>query len=470
MEYIRGAENIADPPSRLYNGNDKAFDDNSSPWEIASLEANAVEFLTDNEIRTATSNDSILMEVISCLQSGTWPAHLRQYQQVEDDLTTRDGLLVKAGCVVIPTALRTTTLEVAHNGHPSAAKLKSILRQRVWWPGMSTEAQKWVESCETCAVNGKPEKPTPMQRVFAPKAVWETIALDFNGPYIKFGGVSILVIVDYRSRYLIARPVKSTSFEYTRKILDEIFDREGLPKAIKTDNGPPFNGEEYKNYCAKRGINAIYSTPLFPQQNGLVEGYMKVINKAMSSATINKTNYVEELREAIHAHNAAEHSIIKLPPEVVMSGRKIKRKLPLLEYGKVTINEELLNERDREAKLAGKKREDERRSARQSRVKPGDRVIIERQTRGKGESRFSSIKYTVMEEKNGTLTLSDGEGHVFKRHITQAKKVSNWRRSQLLGNDNNTSDSTTVTERTTRERKPPAHLKDYIRSAAQDEP
>ncbi|XP_062557570.1 uncharacterized protein K02A2.6-like [Armigeres subalbatus] len=353
VEYIRGADNIADPPSRLYNGNDVAFDDDTSPWEIASLEANSVGFLTDEEIKAATFEDPILQNVMCSLKSGKWPLHLRQFQLVESDLTTRDQILVKTGCVVIPTALRRKTLDLAHHGHPSAAKLKSILRQRVWWPGMAAEAQQLVETCETCAVNGKPEKPTPMQRIFAPRAVWETIALDFNGPYVKFGEVYILVIVDYRSRYLIARPVKSTGFMHTRKVLEDIFDREGIPKSIKTDNGPPFNGEDYKTTVPSVEYQR-FSRPLFPQQNGLVEGYMKVINKAMVSATVNKTNYVEELREAIHAHNAAAHSVTRLPPEEVMSGRKIKRKLPLLEYEKVSIDEELLNDRDREVKLASK--------------------------------------------------------------------------------------------------------------------
>lgn len=80
---------------------------------------------------------------------------------------------------------------------------------------------------------------------------------------------------------------------------------------------------------------------------------------------------------AIHAHNAADHTVTKLPPEVVFSGRKIKRALPLLDFEKVAIDDEQMSSRDREAKLAGKEREDRRRGARPSRVKPGDTVIVE---------------------------------------------------------------------------------------------
>lgn len=256
-------------------------------------------------------------------------------------------------------------------------------------------------------------------------------------------------------------------------MLEDVFEREGVPKLIKTDNGPPFNGEEYRQYCAERGITPVFSTPLFPQQNGVVESYMKLINKAMISASINKTNYVEELREAVQAHNAAAHSVTKLPPEEVMSGRKIKRRLPLLNFEKVAIDDELLNKRDREAKMAGKTREDKRRSARQSRVKPGDSVIIERHTRGKGEARFSSKQYTVIEENNGSLTLNDEDGHVVKRHITQTKKVSEWRKPEAPKAVDNPQEHQSIQLRTSprniRVRKRPAYLQDFVQSVDREE-
>ncbi|XP_053698973.1 uncharacterized protein K02A2.6-like [Sabethes cyaneus] len=244
VEYVKGIENIADPSSRLYNGEDAPFDEESSPWEVAHIESNTISFMTEDEIKDITKKDNILQQVIQALETGNWPKHLSRYKAVSDDLFVKDGILIKLGCVVVPGQLRQKALEVAHTGHPSTAKLKSILRERVWWPGMGIDADDWVKSCESCAVNGRPEKPTPMRRIFAPKSVWETIALDFNGPYTKYGWILILVIIDYRSRYAIARPLKSTSFENTKKILDDVFNREGFPEAIKSDNGPPFNGED----------------------------------------------------------------------------------------------------------------------------------------------------------------------------------------------------------------------------------
>lgn len=65
VEYVRGRDNIADPSSRLYEGNDDPFEEGTSPWEIASLEANQLQFLTENEIKEATTSDQQLQEVRS---------------------------------------------------------------------------------------------------------------------------------------------------------------------------------------------------------------------------------------------------------------------------------------------------------------------------------------------------------------------------------------------------------------------
>ncbi|XP_055614742.1 uncharacterized protein K02A2.6-like [Uranotaenia lowii] len=284
VEYIRGRDNIADPSSRLYCGNDEPFEEEVSPWEIATLNVNTFGFLTEEDIRNATSSDEVLQKVLVAVQSEIWTHDLQKFKAVADDLSILNGIIVKRGCAVIPKSLRSYTLNVAHKGRPMPSKMRSILRERVWWPGIAADVDKWVQACQLCATCGRPEKPTPMERTFAPKNVWQTIALDFNGPYTKYGGISILVLVDYRSRFLIARPVKSTSFEHVIKVLEEVFDREGFPENINTDNGPPFNGQEYKEYCTERGINMIFSTPYYLQQNGLVEGYMKIINKAMAAA------------------------------------------------------------------------------------------------------------------------------------------------------------------------------------------
>lgn len=421
---------------------------------------------------------------MDALDTGYWPQPLRQFESLSDELEVQDGILIRAGCVVVPETLRQKALAIAHEGHPSAAKLKSILRERVWWPNMNKDAVDWVESCAVCATNGRPEKPTPMQRFLAPKNVWETIALDFNGPYSNFGGISILVIVDYRSRFVIAKPVKSTSFEQTKKVLDSVFEKEGFPQCMKSDNGPPFNGDDYRQYCSERGIKTIFSTPLYPQQNGLAEVCMKLVNKSMIAATTNKTNYIDELNAAVHAHNAAAHAVTKIPPEEVMMRRKVRRGLPLVRPGHSSFEDDDLDARDRKSKLLAKEREDQKRGARECRVKMGDFVVVERQNRAKGESRFHPCKYCVTEENNGMLVLCDDAGKVLKRHVSQTRKVGEWRSngSESVEEKEGTTQQetncqqrqdqepnrcTAPIQRPGREKRAPGHLKDFVLAAEQ---
>ncbi|XP_055632948.1 uncharacterized protein K02A2.6-like [Toxorhynchites rutilus septentrionalis] len=464
VEFIRGRDNIADPSSRLYGGVAEPFNEDVSPWEIACLEANSVSFLTEDEICEATEQDETLKKVLNALKYGEWPKELNRFISVRNELCIRNRIILKGGRAVIPESLQEKALSVAHEGHPLAAKLKSILRERVWWPGVAGDAEMWVKACRSCAVNGKPEKPTPMMRTIIPKTAWETIALDFNGPYAKFGSIYILVIVDYRSRYIIARPVKSTSFEHTKKVLEEIFEREGFPDSMKSDNGPPFNGEDYSRFCHERGIKTIFSTPNFPQQNGMVENYMKIINKSMAVAAAMGLDYNAELQAAVHAHNAASHTITKVPPEEIMCGRRIKRGLPLFNRGIPDNDNSEINERDRKMKLKSKEREDNRRGARNCQLKPGDNVIIQRQQRAKGDSRFGTQRYTILEERNGCLILCDDEGRTIKRHVSQTKKVFEWRDQSALkdaSEQGHTNDKRIP--RSVRNKKVPNHLKDFVR-------
>lgn len=224
-----------------------------------------------------------------------------------------------------------------------------------------------------------------------------------------------------------------------------------------------------------------FSTPLFPQQNGLAESSMKLVNKAMSSALSNGKNYKEEIRS----------SVTGVAPEEVMRGRKIRRRLPLLHPGKAEIDEKRFEGKDKRTKMAAKRREDSRRGARDCRVKPGDFVVVERHVRAKGDTRFDPQRFTVMKEDNGSLTLCNEEGQTIRRHVTQTRKVHEWRDENRTpgrdeshprdraeshprdenvsrSRDKNAEEDREVLRRPTREKRAPAHLKDFVQEVREN--
>ena len=51
---------------------------------------------------------------------------------------------------MIPTAMRKEILEKLHEGHQGIAKVRERARQSVWWPGLSSQMEQMVKTCQTC--------------------------------------------------------------------------------------------------------------------------------------------------------------------------------------------------------------------------------------------------------------------------------------------------------------------------------
>lgn len=147
-----------------------------------------------------------------------------------------------------------------------------------------------------------------------------------------------------------------------------------------------------------------------------------------------------------------------------MMGRKVRRNLPLVASGQMDYDKEDFDKRDRIAKLKSKEREDSRRGARKCQVGPGDTVIVERNNRGKGDTRFHTKRYTVMEQHNGNLVLIDDEGQLLKRHVSQTRKVYEWRKEdEDVSKTKTTEIDVRADLRPVRERRAPGYLENYVR-------
>lgn len=429
VEYIKGHYNIADPSSRLYEGIDEHYVEGKGACEIATIDSLVYETSFDSEnltiknIGEASAVDETFRAVRSALQTGEWSESLNRFRAVKDQLSVQADLIVKDGALVLPIALRETALSVAHRGHPGETAMKSILRARLWWPGMTRDTEDWVKSCRSCTLMSRRDPPVPMTRAKLPKDVWETIAVDFNGPYARFGGILILVMVDCYSRYLITAVVKSTDWQSLEKVLVHVFNERGNPKTVKSDNGPPFMGADYKKFCAERSIMPEYSTPLHPQQNGMAERYMQIVNKAMQIAALEGKPYTEELANGVRAHNSAKHRVTQVAPEELMYKRKIRRDLPLIGSTEVAVDDDELRARDTTEKMKAKVREDEKRRAVGTKIAVGDTVVVLKTARAKGDPKFDPTPFTVTAKNRGDLDLQADDGRLTKRNVTHVKKL-----------------------------------------------
>lgn len=60
---------------------------------------------------------------------------------------------------------------------------------------------------------------------------------------------------------------------YVTRILDEAISQRGLPKVIRSDNGPEFAGRIMQAWAAQRGIEHRFIKPGKPIQNAFIESF-----------------------------------------------------------------------------------------------------------------------------------------------------------------------------------------------------
>ncbi|KAL9974701.1 hypothetical protein ACROYT_G011772 [Oculina patagonica] len=142
-----------------------------------------------------------------------------------------------------------TAKEVPHEGHQGIVKMKSRLRTKVWWPKMDIGF---------CA-------PEPMQRVEPLTGPWQDVAIDELS--LLPSGESLLVEVDYYSRFFEVSKSQSTTSQNMIEALTSIFVRCGYPFRLKCDNAAQFVSEEFEEFLSKNDIEHRKSPPFWPQAN-----------------------------------------------------------------------------------------------------------------------------------------------------------------------------------------------------------
>ena len=85
-------------------------------------------------------------------------------------------------------------------------------------------------------------------------------------------------------RYPEVEFVYSTAIKPVRKKLKKVFATHGVPKTVQSDNGPPFNSEDFKEFAAEMGFTHKKITPQHPKAQGQVEGFNKLMNKTAAIA------------------------------------------------------------------------------------------------------------------------------------------------------------------------------------------
>ena len=101
--------------------------------------------------------------------------------------------------IVMPTILQDRAVNLAHEGHQGITKTKSLLRQKVWFPGIDKMTEAAIKRCVPCQAAIPQTTYEPLKMTPLPKAPWCELSTDFYGPLPS--GEYVLVIIDDYSRF-----------------------------------------------------------------------------------------------------------------------------------------------------------------------------------------------------------------------------------------------------------------------------
>lgn len=417
IKHIPGFDNISDVLSRLCDQSDAAFDEDSEHFLLEIGDGPVA--ITLDEIRRETKCDQTLQSVMKSLESGDWPHDLIRYQAFDKELGVRDGIVIRDERIVLPATLRRRALEIEHRGHPGVVSMRRRLRERVWWPCMDNDVGSMVQECAGCAAVSKQHPPEPMLRKEIPDRAWQEVAIDF---FSAKECATFLVLVDYFSRYLKVVEMKGTTAGKTIEALEAIFNEQTYPETIRSDNGPPFAGEEFANYCRDKNIRLVRTIPYWPQMNGLVERQNQGILRALRIAKATNSDWRKALKDYVYMYNTSPHSITDKAPMELMTGRPVKDLLPSFRTDANWNRDENIREKDAVKKLQGKIYADGRRHARPSEINVGDFVMLKNYETGKLEPKFRLEKFTVLKKNGNDTVVVNEDGVMYRRSVTHLRK------------------------------------------------
>ena len=334
VEHVKGRINPADGLSRLPAPVQEASDDEQLVVAALTEERAAV---TGTELKEASRADPVLSKLRQQIPR-QWPRRygecvpeLQPFYRCKDELTLAGDVVLRGGRVLVPAALRTRLVELAHEGHQGIVRTKQRLRDMYWWPGMDQAVEEQVKGCQICSLADKTASPrhTPLQPVPFPGEPWSKLGLDFIGPMAggRSGQRFAIVAVDYHSKWIEVGFCEHPTSEVVIQFIEKLACREGYPREIVSDCGSAFVSERFASYLQSVGVAHIKVSPYHPQSSGQVERANKTVKAALQTADLERADRSQYLQMFLFSYRNTVQATTGRSPAELLHGRPMRGKL-----------------------------------------------------------------------------------------------------------------------------------------------
>ena len=350
---------------------------------------------------------------MSAINKGYIPAenkHLLQpYNPVFTKHSTTQDIILHGTWLLIPETIQDKAISLAHEGHMGIVNPKRYLWASVWFPNIDKKVESKIASCMPCQVVTNTNIKEPIKPIALPSAAWTTVNTDLYGPTPT--GEYVLVFQCLYSQFPAAEIIHSTLAAAVLPAMDRIMSSFGIPVKVGSDNGPPYNSEEYRHFANYMGFQQAKKIPLAPWANGTVEHIMKNLGKLIDTSHEKKLNWKHEMFKFLWAYHATPHSMTGYAPaELMFNGRRYKTRLPVPQMKCLLVHRQKVKVNDSTAQAKMKEQADKKAYVHQSCIKIGDKVLCRQPHHTKHTTPFNNQLYTVIKVK-GSLVLASRPGH-----------------------------------------------------------
>ena len=355
--------------------------------------------MTLKEINLACQTDPIMQRLRQAITTGAWPADdpdLMPFRKVQLELTA------------------------ANDSDQDIVKIKQLLREKVWYPGIDKDVKIEDESCIPCQATGSATKPEPFQMTELPPAPWTRVSTDFCDPSHPATTCSLSWMISPVTPEV--EIVRSTAATTIIPKLDRIFAAHGIPDIVKSDNGPPFSGHEFAAYADEKSFQHQKITLLWPAAKGEPERFMRKLSKTVKTSSIEGKNWKQDIQQFFLQYRATPHSTTGKSPAELLFGRPIKTKLP--NVPPTGPGDEKVRMKDRLAKGKMKAYADGRNNHKASTIQVGDMVLVQQKRKNKLSSRYHPELVRIIQRKGSMVTVEKPDGSTLTRNISHVKKIS----------------------------------------------
>lgn len=226
---------------------------------------------------------------------------------------------------------RSSILERIHGtAHLGFEKTLAALRERYFWPLMSSQTKRFCQNCLICqtskATNVNTTAPLTTQRKIA-EHPWQFVTMDYIGPLPASGkgrNTCLLVITDVFSKFVLIQPFRQATAESLCPFVENmVFQLFGVPEVLLTDNGTQFVSKLFQDLLNRYNVSH-WKTPSYHPQINDSERVNRVITTGIR-ATIKRDHkeWSNNIQTIANAIRNSVHEATHYTPYFVMFGRNM---------------------------------------------------------------------------------------------------------------------------------------------------